>query len=84
MELPEHLEKLAKPLGERQLPNVFLGELQEFNWALEDCIFENGRPGIRLVIMPGLLPFIKFSLPFHPMGLKKLRDDINAALNNEE
>lgn len=79
MELPE-LQKLAKPLDDRQLPNVFLGELQEFNWALEQCELANGRPGVRLILMPGLLPFIKFALPFHIGGLEKLYADIAYAL----
>jgi hypothetical protein len=79
MELPD-LAKMAKPLDDKLLPNVFLGELQEFNWALEECKLANGRPGIRLVIMPALLPFIKFALPFHISGLEKLFADIAYAL----
>lgn len=72
--------RLAKDLGEQKLPNVFLGEFQAFNWGFESCVLDNGRPGIRFIFFPALLPFIKFSLPFVPAGLEALRDDINTAL----
>jgi hypothetical protein len=72
--------RLAKDLAEQKLPNVFLGEFQEFNWGFEPCILANGRQGIRFIFFPALLPFIKFSLPFVPAGLQALRDDISIAL----
>lgn len=81
MEIPPELAAMAKPVGE-QLPNVFLGEFQHFNWGFETCVLDTGFPGIRFIFYPALLPMFKFSLPFHAKGLEALRDDINTALEN--